>query len=559
MRLFRLSPSVAGVALLAVALASSTARADEAAPAPSPELSPEEVVEIVVDALRTNDRAEDDAGIETVWRFASPGNRASTGPLPRFTRMIKRGFPDMLEHESSRFDEMQVADDKALQAVWLMAPSGERDRLRLPARTPERGRVRRHVDDRIGAAARARNAERHPDLSGARPARPDFRPDIRPEGRRRMPLRAIVTVIVSRYRPMKPRALTLLLVSVLTLAACAERSPDDIDGVGSDAEDGIGEPDTNVTPGGGDELPDAGPDAGPVLVPDASTGGDGGGGDDPVIDPDTSSPDDNDGEAGDDTEAERDPPFTPDGETPDIVDNVGGDDPLFDPSPDADPEGLDDDVTSAPAFPGRPDVARLHRAMTLVLGNTLLDLNRRLGEGSGLTDQQENCLGAFEPGFGPTLGEPPLAIDCDRALATEPFAVYVTRAAFSRTDACLAGLAAGRATDCVLVAGEMNARRYWAQGPGDIRPQPVYGSDVVVRHEIDAGLFEIVEGEARGPDFRCAYDIATGSTLPTGRSDCESLLRAAADHMDFLIAGAENPVPARDAPQAADDASSRSR
>ena len=38
--------------------------------------------------------------------------------------MIKRGFPDMLEHESSRFDEMQVDDDKALQAVWLMAPSG---------------------------------------------------------------------------------------------------------------------------------------------------------------------------------------------------------------------------------------------------------------------------------------------------------------------------------------------------------------------------------------------------------------------------------------------------
>lgn len=116
-------------ALLAIVLAAALAivapaRADDALPAPSPELSPEDVVEIVIDALRTNEGTDDDAGIRTVWRFASPGNRASTGPLPRFTRMIKRGFPAMLAHESSRFDEMRVVDDKALQAVWLTLPSG---------------------------------------------------------------------------------------------------------------------------------------------------------------------------------------------------------------------------------------------------------------------------------------------------------------------------------------------------------------------------------------------------------------------------------------------------
>lgn len=116
-------------ALLAIAFAAALAfvapaRADDALPAPSPALSPEEVVEIVIDALRTNEGTADDAGIRTVWRFASPGNRASTGPLPRFARMIKRGFPDMLAHESSRFDEMRVVDDKALQAVWLTLPSG---------------------------------------------------------------------------------------------------------------------------------------------------------------------------------------------------------------------------------------------------------------------------------------------------------------------------------------------------------------------------------------------------------------------------------------------------
>ena len=92
--------------------------------APSTEHSPEEVVRIVVDALRENERRDGDEGIATVFRFASPGNRASTGPLERFTRMIKGGYSDMLGHVGTRFDEMSVVDDKALQAVWLTTPSG---------------------------------------------------------------------------------------------------------------------------------------------------------------------------------------------------------------------------------------------------------------------------------------------------------------------------------------------------------------------------------------------------------------------------------------------------
>ena len=346
---------------------------------------------------------------------------------------------------------------------------------------------------------------------------------------------------------MKPRALSVLLVSVLTLAACAERSPDDVDVDDAGA-------------GTGNEAGEPGPDAGPVLEPDTSTGGDGTGGDGPVIDTGASSPGDNGGGAGDDVDADRDPLVTPDAETPDILDNEGADDPPFDPSPDPAPDALDDVAASAPVFPGRPDVVRLHRAMTLALGNTLIDLNRRLGEGSGLTDQQEDCLGAFEPGFGPTLGEPPLAIDCERALATEPFvAVYVERAAFARSAACLAGLAAAGAADCVLVVGEMNARTRFAQAPSDRRPLPVEGSGIVLRHEIDAGVFEIADDDDTiGPDFRCAYDIATGSRLPTSRGDCERLTRAAADFMDLLVLEA-NPPSADGTSQAADDASSRSR
>jgi len=56
---------------------------------PAPELSPVEVVKIQLDALRSNPVSRDDAGIRVAFRFASPENRAQTGPVDRFIRMVK--------------------------------------------------------------------------------------------------------------------------------------------------------------------------------------------------------------------------------------------------------------------------------------------------------------------------------------------------------------------------------------------------------------------------------------------------------------------------------------
>jgi len=113
------------LSLLFLALSiSSTTYAQDTKLKPSAELAPQDVVRIVVDALKTNRADNDDDGIDTVFRFASPGNKSATGPLPRFKQMIKRGFGDMLNHISSEFGEMEIKDDKALQAVWLTSLSG---------------------------------------------------------------------------------------------------------------------------------------------------------------------------------------------------------------------------------------------------------------------------------------------------------------------------------------------------------------------------------------------------------------------------------------------------
>lgn len=96
-------------------------------PEPSPDLSPAEVVRIQIEALGSNDDPTPDAGIEVAFRFASPGNRAATGPLPRFAEMVKGPvYRDMLDFERAIYGESVVEDDLAAQRVTLVHRDGRR-------------------------------------------------------------------------------------------------------------------------------------------------------------------------------------------------------------------------------------------------------------------------------------------------------------------------------------------------------------------------------------------------------------------------------------------------
>ena len=66
---------------------------------PSPNIRPQEVVEIQLDALMKNNEPYQDAGIEQTWEFAHPQNRQYTGPLSNFLLMMKSDpYSSMLEH-----------------------------------------------------------------------------------------------------------------------------------------------------------------------------------------------------------------------------------------------------------------------------------------------------------------------------------------------------------------------------------------------------------------------------------------------------------------------------
>lgn len=85
---------------------------------PDPSLAPREVVEIQLQALGNNPAS--DEGIGIAFRFASPTNRAATGPLPRFAGMIRTDpYTVMLDYDRVEYAPLILGDGVAIQRVRL--------------------------------------------------------------------------------------------------------------------------------------------------------------------------------------------------------------------------------------------------------------------------------------------------------------------------------------------------------------------------------------------------------------------------------------------------------
>lgn len=81
---------------------------------PTPELSPVDVVTFQLKSLQSNVTGE---GIAATYRFASPGNKAVTGPLPRFATLFNNErYQAMLNHQSA---EVSLINNDGTQAELL--------------------------------------------------------------------------------------------------------------------------------------------------------------------------------------------------------------------------------------------------------------------------------------------------------------------------------------------------------------------------------------------------------------------------------------------------------
>ena len=122
-----------GQVLLALALlvvlplqaAISESSPEVSLPRPSVQQQPQDVVSIVVKALANNDEPFADAGITTTFGFASPANRVNTGPLAKFTKMLRNpAYAILIDHVEREFSEVVRTEHQAYQLVRIVGRDG---------------------------------------------------------------------------------------------------------------------------------------------------------------------------------------------------------------------------------------------------------------------------------------------------------------------------------------------------------------------------------------------------------------------------------------------------
>jgi len=94
---------------------------------PSPDLSPQRVVEIQLRSLQRNDSPTPDSGIEQTWAFAHPDNKRLTGPLERFALMIKGPhYKLLLKLRAYRIEKIVRTESRAIFNVSIVTAMGQR-------------------------------------------------------------------------------------------------------------------------------------------------------------------------------------------------------------------------------------------------------------------------------------------------------------------------------------------------------------------------------------------------------------------------------------------------
>ena len=120
--------SVAAILSLAVAITPAHGQSDFVPELqPNPEYLPDEVVGIQMRALGNNDKPFVDAGIEVTFRFASPRNKVSTGPIERFTNLFDSpAYRSMINHTALEVGEAEIRNDQARVPVTIESNDGKR-------------------------------------------------------------------------------------------------------------------------------------------------------------------------------------------------------------------------------------------------------------------------------------------------------------------------------------------------------------------------------------------------------------------------------------------------
>ena len=88
---------------------------------PNSNIKPVEVIRIQLKSLMKNDVPSKDNGIRQTWEFAHPSNQRFTGPLYKFTNMIKGdSYKMLIGHIGHEISEIDNDNKKALYEVIIL-------------------------------------------------------------------------------------------------------------------------------------------------------------------------------------------------------------------------------------------------------------------------------------------------------------------------------------------------------------------------------------------------------------------------------------------------------
>ena len=105
--------------LLIIFLNASISKADLLEP--NINIGPYDVVKIQLTGLQNNDKLSEDFGIKQTWNFAHPNNKKYTGPLDKFTKMIKGDSYQMLiDHLQHTINPLGNSDKWAQYEVVIL-------------------------------------------------------------------------------------------------------------------------------------------------------------------------------------------------------------------------------------------------------------------------------------------------------------------------------------------------------------------------------------------------------------------------------------------------------
>ena len=88
---------------------------------PNTNLQPFDVLMIQLSSLKNNNIPYKDAGIEQTWEFAHPNNKAMTGPLDKFKKMIySESYKILISHQSAEITILKEAEDISVYKVTVL-------------------------------------------------------------------------------------------------------------------------------------------------------------------------------------------------------------------------------------------------------------------------------------------------------------------------------------------------------------------------------------------------------------------------------------------------------